>query len=184
MSNKKQQQEATFSARRHFLSSSAALMVAAAFTPSIAWADSALLSKEQRQFSQLAHFLTGQSALSDVVIQRGFEALTAQDSAFLSHSAMAWQKIQQANLTSVDELNEHSLMQDDAFAQTVKRVVSAFYLGYTGTPISQRAKDNTRFVTYTDALMYQPTLDATVIPSYSRARTNYWVNPPASIDND
>jgi len=39
-------------------------------------------------------------------------------------------------------------------------------------------------VTFTGALAYEPTADATVIPTYSRGKTNYWVNPPATLAND
>jgi hypothetical protein len=67
---------------------------------------------------------------------------------------------------------------------TVKKIISAWYLGYTGTPVSLRASDNTRFVSYTDAFAYAPTLDATVIPTYSRGKTNYWVRPPITLNSD
>jgi hypothetical protein len=57
-------------------------------------------------------------------------------------------------------------------------IVSAWYLGFTGTPISLRAEDDTGFVTFTEARMYAPTMDATVHPSYARGGLNYWVEPP------
>ena len=65
-----------------------------------------------------------------------------------------------------------------AFAIRSRPIVSAWYLGYTGTPISLRAEDDTGFVTFTKALMYEPTMDATVRPTYARAGINYWVEPP------
>ena len=68
-----------------------------------------------------------------------------------------------------------------ALRETAATIVSAWYLGYTGTPIPLRAEDDTGFVTFTGALMYEPTMDATVRPSYARAGLNYWVEPPPFV---
>lgn len=167
--------------RRHFLASSMVLAGAAILSPAIAWADAASLTKEQQAFSQLAHFITGKPQLDEVIIQRAFDCLTAGNKAFLQQAETAFNAIKQAGLKTADDLNGHALLDNAEIAATLKQINSAFYLGYTGTPISARAKDDTQFVTYTDALMYPPTADATVIPSYSRGHTNYWVNPPASL---
>ena len=167
--------------RRHFLASGMVLAGAALLKPAISWADAASLTKEQQSFSQLAHFITGKEQLDPVVIQRAFDCLLKGDKDFLSQADNAFRAIKQAGLKSADDLNGHALLDNAEIAATLKQINSAFYLGYTGTPISARAKDDTQFVTYTDALMYPPTADATVIPSYSRGHTNYWVDPPASL---
>ncbi|WP_417760523.1 sugar dehydrogenase complex small subunit [Shewanella sp.] len=181
MNKKTDTKSAVILNRRHFLASGMVLAGAAMLKPAIAWADAASLTKEQQSFSQLAHFITGKPQLDEVVIQRAFDCLMAGDKDFLTKAHNAASAIKQAGLTSADDLNGHALLDNPEMAVTLQQINSAFYLGYTGTPISGRAKDNTKFVTYTDALMYPPTADATVIPSYSRGHTNYWVNPPASL---
>jgi hypothetical protein len=78
----------------------------------------------------------------------------------------------------MDDFLAHPSSSDQSLRDTIVTVVSAWYLGYTGTPIPLRAEDDTGFVTFTEALMYEPTMDATVHPSYARAGLNYWVEPP------
>jgi hypothetical protein len=63
-------------------------------------------------------------------------------------------------------------------------IVSGWYLGYTGTPVGLAVKDDTQFITYSGALMFEPTRDVTVIPTYARAGTDYWAAAPASIATD
>jgi hypothetical protein len=68
---------------------------------------------------------------------------------------------------------------DAALMATARTITSAFYLGYTGDPDSQAPHDTNGFVTFTGALMWRPTIDATIIPTYARGGTDYWVKPPA-----
>lgn len=63
-------------------------------------------------------------------------------------------------------------------------IIAAWYLGYAGAPKTDATEDNAQFVTYENALMFRPTVDATVIPSYARGRTNYWAEPPSTIGQD
>ncbi len=72
-----------------------------------------------------------------------------------------------------------SVSKDEALLATARTITAAFYLGFTGRPPSEGHKDTTGFVTFTGALMWRPTIDATVIPTYARGGTNFWVNPPA-----
>jgi hypothetical protein len=135
-------------------------------------------------FMRLSLLLTTRTALNSEQGQRLFDALNAGDPKF----AQALQALQQA--IAADPFSD--MQQFAAFAQkhdpqvkaTAMAIISGWYLGYTGEPVSHTANDPTRFVAFRDALMYQPTLDATVIPTYSRGQTNYWVDPPSSLASD
>jgi hypothetical protein len=136
------------------------------------------------QFYRLSLFLTDRTSLSKNVSLRALTMLTEEDKNFPEQVTLLNQKIKQAGLTSVDQLPDSPIFQDEKLRQICLSIISAWYLGYTGTPVEHRAMDNTRFVTYTGALMYEPTIDATVIPTYSRGKTNYWTQPPTTIKND
>lgn len=169
--------------RRKFLTSVTLLSGLAAIHPRHLWAAPASEKSDTERFYRLSQFLTQRDALSPLVSARALHGLVAEDSDFPNKLQAVERALQQQPIQNSDQLNGHPLMQQPE-GQTVRKIISAWYLGYTGTPISLRAKDSTRFVTYTDALMFQPTLDATVIPTYSRGHTNYWTIPPATIQQD
>ncbi|MFT8737020.1 MAG: sugar dehydrogenase complex small subunit [Zymomonas mobilis] len=138
----------------------------------------------QDQFYQISTFLTGHSDLDRGLSNRALAALTAADANFTTK----FQTLQQAILT--EKVSDPSLLRTSPIGQnedlmaTAKAVVSAWYLGYAGEPAIHAMEDNAHFITYSGALMYRPTMDATVIPSYARGAPSYWVNPPASIKQD
>ncbi|WP_040462263.1 sugar dehydrogenase complex small subunit [Winslowiella toletana] len=170
--------------RRQVLISGAAMCGFAALTPTLSWASLPAANSDLNVFSTLSKLLTRRAALSQVVSARALHCLAAEDADFIVKMHALTDALQRASITDVDQLNNHPIMQNRLASEAIKKIVSAWYLGFTGTPVSMRAVDNTRFVTYTDALMYAPTIDATVIPTYSRGHTNYWTQPPATIKND
>lgn len=134
-------------------------------------------------FFNLSLLLTAKTHLSRLVAQRALHCLAQDDIYFLRKLQRLAADISLASVSSADMLYGHPIMAGPA-GETVKKIISAWYLGYTGIPVSLRAVDSTQFVTYTEALAYAPTLDATVIPTYSRGSTNYWVQPPISLKSD
>jgi len=169
--------------RRKLLGSGAALLGFAVLRPTLSWAAVPAAGSDSAAFYHTSLLVTARLHLSPLVAQRALYCLNAEDGDFPQQLQRLWSGCQAAAITHADQLNGHSLMQGSTGA-TIKKIISAWYLGFTGTPVPLRAVDNTRFVTYTDALMYAPTLDATVIPTYSRGKTNYWTQPPATIAND
>lgn len=174
------------SPRREFLKIaglSAGSAVAAGTAPLLA-EDKNENDRLQDQFFQISTFLTGHHDLDRALSNRALTALIAVD----THFPEKLQNLQQA--LAVEKLTDSSLLrtsligQDDALMATAKTIVSAWYLGYAGEPASHAMEDNARFITYSGALMYRPTMDATVIPSYARGAPSYWVNPPATIKQD
>ena len=169
--------------RRQFLLSLSAISGLAALSPVLSWSSTGSAQSDTERFYRLSLLLTGRSHLSHLVSLRALHCLTAEDKSFPQQLSNLISALQAANIVSSDQLNDHSLMQQPV-GQTIRKIISAWYLGFTGTPISLRAVDSTQFVTFTDALMFQPTLDATVIPTYSRGHTNYWMQPPITIKQD
>jgi len=170
--------------RRQLLKSGVYLSGFAALNPLLSWAVPPAQSSDTAAFYTLSLLLTGRAQLSQVVTQRALHCLSEEDAHFPSHMQQLVKALADAGITHADQLNGHPIMSEAGTGATAKKIISAWYLGFTGTPVAQRAVDNTRFVTYTDALMYAPTIDATVIPTYSRGHTNYWTQPPATIKND
>lgn len=128
---------------------------------------------------QVSEFITDKSDLKLILAQRALSNLWIDDSEFMDKLRELHATISQSGFPNATTFSKSLLMQNPQIADTVKKITKAWYLGYTGTPVSHRDKDNTQFVTYTDALMYRPTSDATIIPSYSKEKLNYWVNPPS-----
>ncbi|MFG1174294.1 sugar dehydrogenase complex small subunit [Erwiniaceae bacterium CAU 1747] len=169
--------------RRKLIFSGAALMGMAVLNPLLSRAATLAASSDSHLFYQISLLLTGRARLSPLVAERALHALAAESDQFVARLRQLTAALHSADITSADRLNGHKLMQGVS-GDTIKAILSAWYLGYTGTPVPLRAVDSTRFITYTDALMYAPTRDATVIPSYSRGQTNYWIQPPETLKKD
>lgn len=163
--------------RRIVLQSSAAMTALLLFArPSLAVSDSS-------DFLQLSQFLTGRTKLSPIIAARAYSALTAEDSGFAEKAKRLQAAIAQDNFTDMSQFAGFAARHPDLQPVAMK-IISAWYLGYTGTPSMSILQDDARFVSYQDALMYDPTRDATVVPTFSRGHTNYWVNPPSSLATD
>jgi hypothetical protein len=169
--------------RRSFLISGMAATGFAALQPMLSWAAQPNVNSDIERFYRLSLLLTGRNNLSRIVTTRALHALSEGDADFPQKIQQLASALSTNKISDINQLNGHPIMQSPD-GDTIKKIISAWYLGYTGTPVSLRATDSTRFVTYTDALMFEPTLDATVIPTYSRGHTNYWTQPPATLNND
>jgi hypothetical protein len=130
-------------------------------------------------FRAVSGLLTGKPALDITLAERAYSQLRALDSDFPQKVAALAELARSSGAKTVDALL--TSRGDETSRATIVTVVSAWYLGFTGTPISLRAEDSTGFVTFTKALMYEPTIDATVRPSYARAGTDYWIDPPPFV---
>ncbi|KAF1052478.1 MAG: Fructose dehydrogenase small subunit [Stenotrophomonas maltophilia] len=171
--------------RRGFLRGSAVLAGGLSLLPLSPQLMAAVLdSTPQGGFMRLSLLLTARSALSSQQGQRIFDALGAIDTTFPQKLSDLQQAIAADGFSDMRQFGAFAARHDAALKATALTIISAWYLGYVGTPAGHSSEDNTRFIAFCDALMYQPTLDATVIPTYSRGHTNYWVEPPASIAQD
>ena len=123
-------------------------------------------------FRSLSEFLTAKP-ISQSLADRAQIALATVNPGFAQKVSGLISFLKSVNAASIDAIKD-----DPRFAGQLKTdaltIVSAYYLGFAGTPDSAKAEDNTVFITYTAALMYRLTYEHTPIPSYSRWGTGYW----------
>jgi hypothetical protein len=130
-------------------------------------------------FVEISRFVTG-SHLDDAhAVGRAWTQLVKLDAGFPDAVRKLADAVKQAQLASMAAFMASPLAKDEALAKTATTIVSAFYLGFTGTSVAHRATDDTGFVTFAGALMWRPTIDNTVIPTFARGGTDYWIKPPA-----
>ncbi|MHC1479539.1 sugar dehydrogenase complex small subunit [Frateuria aurantia] len=122
-------------------------------------------------WNKLVGWLTG-SDIDAAVLLRGRRALVAADPDF----ERDWRQLRQSMLAQriqdADALATAALFQQETPRKTALAIISAFYLGHAGSNPEQA------LVSYEQALMYPPTLDVTVIPTYARGQYNDWVAAP------
>ncbi|WBO23992.1 sugar dehydrogenase complex small subunit [Sphingomonas abietis] len=129
-------------------------------------------------FLETSRFVTGSALSDEAAIARAWSQLVALDAGFPQAVGRLNAAVHGAGLRNMAEYMASPLAKDADLFKTATTIVSAFYLGYTGTFVDHSVKDDTGFVTFAGALMWRPTIDATVIPTYSRGGTDFWIDPP------
>jgi hypothetical protein len=122
-------------------------------------------------FVDMSRFVTGSSLLDDATVLRAWNQLLELDAGFPDAVERLRSAVRAAKLADMKAMLASPLGKDGALMATVRTITATWYLGYTG--------EKTGFVTFAGALMWRPTIDATVIPTYSRGATDFWVDPPA-----
>jgi hypothetical protein len=130
-------------------------------------------------FLAVSNFVTTTDLDDATAVQRAWEQLCALDAGFAQAVERLHTAITQSGAKTMAQWLAGPAPHDAALMATARTITSAFYLGYTGDPDSQAPHDTNGFVTFTGALMWRPTIDATIIPTYARGGTDYWVKPPA-----
>ncbi|AYJ84788.1 hypothetical protein D3Y57_01455 (plasmid) [Sphingomonas paeninsulae] len=130
-------------------------------------------------FVDMSRFVTGSAIDDTAALGRAWSQLVALDTGFARATAALSDAIHGAGLRDMAAFLASPLAKNDALIATARTITTTWYLGGTGIANPVQAKDTTGFVTYAGALMYRPTIDATVIPSYARRGTNYWIDSPA-----
>ncbi|GAN61454.1 hypothetical protein ACI01nite_26240 [Acetobacter cibinongensis] len=157
-------------------------------TGSLARADDILLQAGPKlppvAFGRVSAILTDKNNLNSTIAQRAYTALVATDSHFPEKLAALNHALESSNIKNSEDFMKSESYRDQALLDTAKAITKAWYLGHSGIPDSHDIHDNAHYIAFSQALMYQPTLDATIVPSYARAGLNYWVNPPLTIATD
>lgn len=138
---------------------------------------------EYAGFAVISAQLTGQEKLDPHLVSRCYKALCKVDAGFEDRFRQLEQAAQDFVRPLVTHWGDFAATYPEA-SEVAMAIISAWYLGYTGGPRSDCTEDDAQFVAYENALMYRSTIDATVIPSYARGKTNYWAEPPATIGQD
>ena len=138
-------------------------------------------ASDSDDFRALSAFLTSSDDVDPAIAARAFGQLTELDPTFPDKISTLSDVVASSQAPSMDDFLAHPASSGTRLRETMVTIVSAWTLGYTGTPIALRAEDDTGFVTFLGALQFRPTMDATVRPTYARDGLNYWVEPPPFV---
>ncbi|WDS34960.1 sugar dehydrogenase complex small subunit [Pseudoxanthomonas sp.] len=133
-------------------------------------------------FIAVSRLLTGHT-IDASLADRGWAAISARETDFAQRFSQLEAAITRAGLTDMQGWSGSAIAADPALKATALAIVSAWYLGVVGQ-VKDRAEDGPAFITYEGALMWRPTLDVTVIPTYARGRPGFWKDKPASVATD
>ena len=135
-------------------------------------------SRYVEQLLKASELLTGRQGLPVSVAERLSALLKKHDAQFPQRLARLF--IHLDALSDDDRQNVVGKL-DDQDVQTALTIISPWYLGFTGHPSTTKATDDAEFVTFLSALMYEPTQDMTIRPSYARAGGDYWAEVPDGV---
>jgi len=124
-------------------------------------------------FLRLSEFLTGGKPLEPGLATRYQAALARHDAKFNDASAALQRYVAEARETSVDSLLARPDL-GEPLRKTITQIVSAWYLGIVGNDA------DAELISYAQALMYRPTQDVLVIPSYGGGPDS-WGQKPAGV---
>lgn len=122
-------------------------------------------------FLSLSVFLTGGQPLNPALASRYQAALDKRDPQFAAGAQALLGLISNGKVANVDVLLASAELQDPLRA-LMSRIVSAWYLGIVGQDA------DAELISYANALMYRPTQDVLVIPTYG-AGPDSWGDKPA-----
>jgi hypothetical protein len=157
----------------------ASLMAGGALSVGRLFAQTADAPKVSPAFVAASRFVTSSDLDDAPALERAWQQLCTLDGGFAQAVDRLHTAIGQSGAKTMAQWLATPAIHDAALIATARTITSAFYLGYTGDPDSQAPHDSNGFVTFTGALMWRPTIDATIIPTYARGGTDYWVKPPA-----
>lgn len=127
-------------------------------------------------FHRLSQFLTGGEPLDAALAARYQAVLLRRDPAFDQAAQDLLRLVDGSQAAHVDALLQQPQLAEGPLHDTLKRIVSAWYLGIVGDD------NGTELVAYANALMYRPTRGILDIPSYGSGPGTWGhkpVTPPA-----
>lgn len=133
-------------------------------------------------FISVSRLLTGHD-IDGSLADRAWKAIGDREKDFDTRFGQLEAAIKASGLSSYTAWNDSPLAADAALKATALAIVSAWYLGVVGK-VSDRSEDGPEFITYEGALMWRPTVDVTVIPTYTRGGPGYWKDKPPSVGTD
>lgn len=124
----------------------------------------------------VSRLLTGHT-LDDSLADRAWLAISSANDKFSARFADLSKAITTSGMTTMIGWATSPIAKDPALKATALAIVSAWYLGRVGE-MKERSTDGPAFITYAGALMWRPTIDVTVIPTYSRGKPGFWKDRP------
>lgn len=166
-----------FLSRRKLLAfSSACLTIAAIGTTAKGSAQDVVASNRDSisNFMQLSTFATGHKNLDLNIGSALLLAFEAQTHDFSDQVTALLEQISKNSYQDIEALDAG--LSNAPLHSTLLQIIRAWYSGVieSGT--------NAKVYAFEKALMYQPSRDVVVIPTYAHNGPNYWVSAPASVD--
>ena len=122
-------------------------------------------------FHRLSQFLTGGEPLDAALAARYQAVLAKRDPAFDQAAQDLLRLVDGSQAAHVDALLQQPQLAEGPLHDTLKRIVSAWYLGIVGDD------NGTELVAYANALMYRPTRGILDIPSYGSGPDTWGQKP-------
>lgn len=126
-------------------------------------------------FYKLAQFLTHKPSLSPAFAAAVYATMLAHTENFRDRLSTLEQALNASGATEVQSFID-ALPKGDENRSFALLIIESFYTGNVGRGRHAVA------VSFEKALMFQQTIDVTVIPTYIRAEPNYWAASP-DLDN-
>lgn len=124
-------------------------------------------------FLRLSEFLTGGKPLEAGLATRYQASLARLDPKFVAAAAELQRYVNDAKAANIDELLARPDL-GEPLRKTITQIVSAWYLGIVNNDTE------VELIAYADALMYRPTADVLVVPSYGGGPDS-WGEKPANL---
>ncbi|MFG6138704.1 sugar dehydrogenase complex small subunit [Halomonas sp. THAF12] len=131
-------------------------------------------------FMSLSRLLTGHSDIADELADVAWAALCQRNEKFAERFAALSKAAARSGLERFEDYPDSSIALDPGLKATAVDIVSAWYLGRVGR-VDGFSDASSTMVTYHDALMWRPTIDVTVIPTYARGGPGHWAEPPHGV---
>lgn len=131
-------------------------------------------------FMWISRLLTGHEEIAEELADAAWSALVQRKSNFDDDYASLTTAITDAGVSKFEDFSGSPIELNPELKATAIDIVSAWYLGRVGK-VESMSDDASTFITYNDALMWRPTIDVTVIPTYSRGGPGHWAKPPHGV---
>jgi hypothetical protein len=131
-------------------------------------------------FMALSRTLTGHKEIDDGLASGAWQALSERERDFAARYARLADAVRKGGLTDMATWKTSAVAASPELKATAVAIVAAWYLGRVGE-VLPRAEPGPAFITYAGALMWRPTLDVTVIPTYSRGGPGFWGAKPPGV---
>lgn len=169
--------------RRRFVAGLAAAWPAAWLAGGLgggALAEVAATGDAPASFMSRSRLLTGHDEIRDEVAPLAWAALSRRHPDFDDRYRKLDAALDRDGVDGFAAIASSGPMSDPALKETAMAIIGAWYLGRVGK-VEVFSETASTFVTFADALMWAPTVDVTVVPTYSRAGPGHWAEPPKGV---
>ncbi|MFC0502850.1 sorbitol dehydrogenase family protein [Asaia krungthepensis] len=135
-------------------------------------------------FHAVSMALTGHEDLDEALVPRVWVALLARHPEFPARYRLLAEAMRQRGIHRSQDYAASGLRAEKALHEVSVEIVAAWYLGRVGPMLPRSEAGTPAFITYEGAMMWRPTSDVTVLPTYARGGPGFWAQPPLSLETD